>query len=222
MSVHTAPSPQDSLALQQVWRTIHAESCPYDYNFHLHTVSSDGQLQPRELIAQAVKIGLKGLAITDHHSLQGYEIAQDWLQKQSDKRLPHLWTGVEVTSNLFGTEVHILGYAFDPNHPCMSLYLQGNRPEDNSASQVISAIHEARGLVVLAHPERYRRSAKELIPLAVELGVDGVETYYAYGNPKPWKTSIKQTQQVKELSEKYGLFNTCGTDTHGSNLLYRI
>jgi predicted metal-dependent phosphoesterase TrpH len=223
MSVNTAPSTaQDSMTLQRVWKTISAESCPYHYNFHMHTLCSDGQLKPEKLIAQAVEIGLKGLAITDHHSIQGYEIAQHWLEKHYQEYLPQLWTGIEVTSNLFGTDVHILGYAFNPYHQSMEHYVQGFQPRDNNAARVVAAIHKAGGLAVLAHPARYRRSALELIPLAVKIGIDGVETYYAYGNPNPWKPSWRQMQQVRELSRAYNLFSTCGTDTHGLNLLRRL
>jgi predicted metal-dependent phosphoesterase TrpH len=74
----------------------------------------------------------------------------------------------------------------------------------------------------LAHPYRYRRPPEELIPAAADLGIDGIETYYAYNNPDPWKPSPVQTQQVKHLSEACGLLLTCGTDTHGLNLLQRL
>jgi predicted metal-dependent phosphoesterase TrpH len=226
-SLSTQPAAQNSTALKDVWRAIHPHSCPYHYNFHLHTACSDGQLTPENLIQQAVAIGLKGMAITDHHSVRGYQAAQDWLNEnshQSDRSLPSLWTGIEVTSELMGTEIHLLGYAFEPEHPTLQPYLQGHRPQGREAfaERVIDALHSAGGLVILAHPARYRRPADELIPAAVELGIDGVEAYYAYNNPKPWQPSIRETQQVTKLSELYGLFNTCGTDTHGASILQRI
>ncbi|NER51249.1 MAG: PHP domain-containing protein, partial [Symploca sp. SIO1A3] len=67
---------QDQQALKKVWENIQPDSCPYFYNFHMHTRCSDGQLEPEELIQQAISIGLKGLAITDHHSVAGYFAAQ--------------------------------------------------------------------------------------------------------------------------------------------------
>jgi predicted metal-dependent phosphoesterase TrpH len=220
---------QDKQALRQVWENIGPDSCPRSYNFHMHTVYSDGQLQPEELMKQALAIGLKGLAITDHHTIGGYQIAQSWLeywekQSSSSTPFPHLWTGVEITATLLDTEVHILGYAFEPKHPAIEPYLQGEAPQqsDARAAAVIAAIQQAGGLAVLAHPGRYRRPASELIALVAQLGIDGVETYYAYGNPNPWKPSSSQTQQVKTLSAAYNLLNTCGTDTHGKNLLVRI
>lgn len=239
-STLTFSAAQNKSALKKVFQTINGNSCPLTYNFHLHSTFSDGKLKPEEIMSQAVRIGLLGLAITDHHSIGGYKVAQQWLeqwqsQNQHQNYLahgydchpapkPHLWIGVEINADLIGTEVHILGYAFNPAHPSMEPYLQGEAPKglDYQASEVIAAIQAAGGLAVLAHPVRYRRSPVDLIRAAANLGIDGVETYYAYGNPNPWQPSPEQTQQVKELAAEYHLLNTCGTDTHGSNLLLRL
>jgi predicted metal-dependent phosphoesterase TrpH len=225
LAPHTA---QDAAALKHVFAAITAASCPCCYNFHMHTVCSDGRLEPEQLMQQAVTIGLQGFAITDHHSVMGYRRAQSWLdqwrQLNPDSSSPHLWTGTEISANLLNEEVHILAYAFNPDHAAMQPYLRSETVtgELYQAGRVIAAIHQADGLAVLAHPARYRRSHFELIPLAAELEIDGVETYYAYGNPSPWQPSPKQTQEVKRLGERYNLLHTCGTDTHGLNLLQRI
>jgi predicted metal-dependent phosphoesterase TrpH len=229
MAVNFAQTSASPQGLKQVFQTIDAESCPRYFNFHMHTVHSDGRLQPQALIEQAVTIGLKGLAITDHHTVGGYQVAQRWLEnwKSSNPHLensaPHLWSGVEINANLLGIEVHILGYAFDLAHPCLAPYLQrqASSGEDYQAANVIAAIHQAGGLAVLAHPARYKRSHFELVPAAAELGIDGIETYYAYNNPNPWQPSPTQTKQMQQLAAIYGTLNTCGTDTHGLNLLQR-
>lgn len=219
---------ENTLALKKVWTTINAYSCPYNYNFHMHTTASDGRLTPEALIQQALSIGLQGLAITDHHTVNGFEKAKICLEERQRKNphchIPYLWTGIEITSILNNTVVHILGYGFSPQHPAMAKYLTGITPsrQDAKAHKVINSIHEAGGLVVLAHPMRYRRSGLELIAEAFELGIDGLEAYYAYTNPFPWHPSVKQTELVKQEAWKYNLFTTCGTDTHGSNLLVRL
>jgi len=222
---------QDVSALREVFLKIDEKSCPHQFNFHLHTKYSDGKLEPQQLMAQACAIGLNGLAITDHHSVKGFYQAISWLEywqhsahQEKDKSAPHLWTGVEITSQLLETEVHILGYAFNPEYPALQIYLQGGSPKGEAAqaTNVIAAIHSAGGLVVLAHPARYRVSAAILIPEAARLGIDGVETYYAYKNPHPWCPSPEETKQVQQLSATYRLLNTCGTDTHGVDLLLRL
>ena len=201
---------QNSKKLKKVWETIDIDSCPYNYNFHMHTSASDGKLTGLELIQQALKIGLKGLAITDHHSINGYKKAQSYLNS--------------LSSRLSEVDVHILGYAFDPEHPALQKYLQSNAPQGKEAQahQVIKSIHQAGGLAVLAHPHRYRRSAQQLIPAAAQAGIDGIEVYYAYGKSNPWKPTPNKTEESFQLASQYSLYTTCGTDTHGVSLLQRV
>ncbi|WP_253274195.1 PHP domain-containing protein [Myxosarcina sp. GI1] len=218
----------DTSTLKKAWLTIHENSCPYNYNFHLHTIFSDGRMSPYGLIQQAVRIGMTGLAITDHHTVDGYLDIQQSLPKlrhqNGGKTLPYIWTGVEITAKLLDTEVHILGYGFDIESPYLQPYLQGSTLRDSraKADKVIKSIQQAGGLAVLAHPARYRLPARTLIPAAAKLGIDGVETYYAYSNSKPWQPSATQTKEVKQLAAKYNLYSTCGTDSHGLSLLQRI
>jgi predicted metal-dependent phosphoesterase TrpH len=218
-------------SLKSVFQSITPESCPLSYNFHLHTVYSDGQMRPEELVQQAISYGLKGLAITDHHTVAGYRSAQRWLARWSaqDKdtqtqTFPYLWSGVEITTKLLDIEVHLLGYGFDPEHLAIKPYLLGQSPVGDAAKavQVIRAIQDAGGLAVLAHPVRYKKQPAELISAAVRLGIDGVEAYYSYGNLDPWQPSPTQTQLVFELSQAYGLLKTCGTDSHGLSILKRV
>jgi len=217
-------SPQDIHKIRQVFSTVGPESCPKHYNFHMHTVFSDGQMQPEQLAEQAVRAGLSGFAITDHHSTSGFLKAQQWLMDNASADAPHLWSGVEVNARLLNCEVHILCYGFDPDHSAMQPYIRGQSVSGDryAAGAIIKAVHSAKGLAVLAHPSRYRQSAAELIPEAVRLGIDGIETYYAYDNPSPWRPSPQETAIARELGERYGLLHTCGTDTHGLSLLKRL
>lgn len=226
--------------LQQIFNSVLATSCPHTYNFHMHTSCSDGKLRPSELMEQAIDIGLQAFAITDHHTVNGYHQAKRWLEDwqwrnprscrfsqgrlAGQRQLPRLFSGVEITSCLEGTEVHILGYGFKPHHEAIQPYLQGGAPRGNAmaAGAVVGAIQAAGGLAVLAHPARYRLPADVLIPQAARVGIDGVEAYYAYANPKQWQPCPAQTPRVKALAQQFQLLTTCGTDTHGPSLLRRI
>ncbi|MEH1909314.1 PHP domain-containing protein [Nostoc sp.] len=228
MVVNFARTTASAELLKQVFHNIDAHSCPRLFNFHMHTVYSDGRLQPSGLMEQAIAIGLKGLAITDHHGIIGYQAAlawlEDWKWSNPGASTPQLWSGVEINANLLDIEVHILAYAFETEHPSIKPYLQrrATTGQEYQASNVIAAIHEAGGLAILAHPARYKRSHFDLIPAASQKGIDGVETFYAYNNPNPWKPSIVESEQVQKLANEYFLFNTCGTDTHGLSLLQRL
>jgi len=212
--------------LREVFQSITAASCPYTFNFHLHTQYSDGQLLPDQVMEQAIHIGLVGLAITDHHSVDGYWHALECLNSQSNigsPPLPDLWTGIEITSTLLDTQVHILGYGFDPHHSVLQPYQLGSAPTGYiaQADQVIAALHQAGGLAILAHPARYRRSAEELVFAANQAGIDGIETFYCYKNTDPWEPSAPQTDALRQLASQYNLLQTCGTDTHGLDICRR-
>lgn len=219
----------EAKTLYRVFATIGLDSCPQYYNFHMHTLHSDGQMRPEFLMEQAVELGLQGIAITDHHNVSGYREAQEWLQNlhwrrgQTSCQL-QLWTGIEINAELLGIEVHILGYGFDLDQVVIRPYLQSRTLKGSAyqARTVIQAIQQAGGIAVLAHPARYRRSVPELIAAAADLSIDGVEAYYAYGNPFPWMASPQQTAEIIALADRYGLLKTCGTDTHGLSLLRRL
>ena len=40
-------------------------------DLHIHSTASDGTLTPPEILAMAVRLGLKAIAITDHDTLSG-------------------------------------------------------------------------------------------------------------------------------------------------------
>jgi predicted metal-dependent phosphoesterase TrpH len=217
--------PPTATRLRQVFASIHGGSCPNLLNFHLHTVYSDGQMQPCDLVEQAIALKLKHFAITDHHTIAGYNQARQFLDRvSSHPQLPTMHIGIEINASLLFTEVHILGYGFAPSHPSIEPYLQSKTTAgiDYQAKSVINAIHQAGGIAVLAHPARYRRSPEELVPAAAALGIDGIETYYCYTNSIPWKPSSRQTQQVKILGDRYELLHTCGTDSHGFGITSRL
>jgi predicted metal-dependent phosphoesterase TrpH len=218
-----APSPAQDLALlRQVFRQIDAESCPDRYNFHNHTICSDGKLTPQESMAQAIAIGLEDMAITDHHTVRGYNQAQAWLAQQSSSL--RLWIGTEITAYIDDVDVHILGFGFDPHCVQLIPYLQGHEASRGYTpiAKVIAAIHAAQGLAVLAHPSRYRLPTEQVVATAVECGIDGLEAYYAYKHVTPWSFTIAETERVLGLADRYGLLATCGTDTHGTNLRLRL
>lgn len=75
-------------------------------DLHSHTDQSDGTYTPAELIAEAVKLGLNALAITDHDTLAGYDLATPLAREAGLE----LICGIELSTRLGGASVHLLGY----------------------------------------------------------------------------------------------------------------
>lgn len=77
----------------------------------------------------------------------------------------------------------------------------------------IRLIHDAGGVAVLAHPKTLNLSNEDLINFIKELkilGLDGIEVYY----PKHTEADI---QLYLEISQKFDLMVSAGSDYHGAN-----
>ena len=80
-------------------------------DLHTHSTFSDGTLTPTELISAARDAGLQAIALTDHDTLAGLDEA-----RQAGKRFGvRVLRGVEVSVEMGGATVHILGYCFRPD-----------------------------------------------------------------------------------------------------------
>jgi hypothetical protein len=75
-------------------------------DLHSHTDRSDGTFTPAELIAEAQRVGLRGLAITDHDTFAGYDAAFPLASAASIE----LICGIELSTRYQGGSVHLLGY----------------------------------------------------------------------------------------------------------------
>jgi predicted metal-dependent phosphoesterase TrpH len=76
-------------------------------DLHLHTTYSDGTLSPSELVRLCASRGLKVIAITDHDSTEGVPEALEAAEYLDGLTLI---PGIELSADVPGSEVHLLGY----------------------------------------------------------------------------------------------------------------
>ena len=83
---------------------------PATIDLHLHTLASDGRLSPTKLIQLVAKQGLETISITDHDSTEGLAEAYE-----AAKEFPYMRIipGIEMSADIPGDEVHVLGYFLD-------------------------------------------------------------------------------------------------------------
>ena len=76
-------------------------------DFHNHSTASDGKLTPTQIVDLAAQRGVLIFALTDHDSTEGIAEA-----RQAAAKYPGfvLVPGVELSTDIEGDEVHVLGY----------------------------------------------------------------------------------------------------------------
>jgi len=92
-------------------------------------------------------------------------------------------------------------------------YLKKHRPAwvpkcKMSAAEAIQLVHEAGGVVIMAHPGLNHNDS--LIPKMADAGIDGLECFHS-------KHSLAAREHYLGLARKHNLLVTGGSDCHGMN-----
>ena len=89
-------------------------------DLHTHSIYSDGSATPAELVELAVQQGLKGLALTDHDTVEG---VAETMRLGTAAGLTVL-SGVEISTTLRQHTLHMLAYGIDPEDTCLRDWLR--------------------------------------------------------------------------------------------------
>jgi predicted metal-dependent phosphoesterase TrpH len=92
-------------------------------DLHCHTTASDGRCTPAELVRRAAAAGVTVLSVTDHDTVAACDAVAAACRSAAIEFVP----GIEVTSILEGTDVHILGYFVDVTSPALHAFLRAQR-----------------------------------------------------------------------------------------------
>lgn len=107
-------------------------------DMHTHTHASDGTLSATTLINQAVKKGLGGISVTDHDTVDS--LAEG---RQASKAHKEFWflPGIEFSTEINKTEVHLLGYGIDDtDESLLTLLKKLKESRDSRAQKMITKL----------------------------------------------------------------------------------
>lgn len=158
------------------------------YDLQVHTDASPcSRASPEDVVQAAVDVGLDGLAITNHDTLEGYN-AVNALAPGDLTVIP----GVEVTT----TQGHLL--ALDLNEV----------PPQGDPLTVIHKIHEQEGLAVLSHPfDKLREYYTDNLD-RIAAHIDGVEVLNS-------RCIVPQyNRNAHSFAKQHELSITGGSDAH--------
>ncbi len=84
-------------------------------DLHVHSTASDGTYTPSELVDYAIKKGLAAIALTDHDTVAGLQEIRDYAA--SLESAPEIINGIELSTDLNGKDIHIVGLFIDETEP---------------------------------------------------------------------------------------------------------
>jgi predicted metal-dependent phosphoesterase TrpH len=157
-------------------------------DIHIHSsYSNDGSVAPEEILRYARKIGLDGIAITDHNVLKGsLKLSKENKNKKDFVVIP----GVEVSSS----EGHIL-----------ALGVTEAVEKNLSVNETIKRIEEAGGLAIASHPYRFWSG----------LGEENVrKSDFRVLEVLNSRSLKKENLKASKLAEELGCGRTGGSDSH--------
>lgn len=84
-------------------------------DLHTHSRASDGTQSPGDVVRSAKAAGLDVVGLTDHDSAAGWDEAAVVARELGIGLVP----GMEISTKLYGSGVHLLAYLPDPTYPAL-------------------------------------------------------------------------------------------------------
>ncbi len=113
-------------------------------DLHVHTTHSDGTCAPGEVVRAAAEVGLCALAITDHDTISALDVARP----EAERLGIELVGGIELTAELEGREVHILGHFVRDDEPTLRAVTDRMRQARSARLEAMAGQLRALGLRV--------------------------------------------------------------------------
>lgn len=163
-------------------------------DLHVHTkYSGDSKITPKELVGQLhAHPFIKGVAITDHDTIRGYEEVSKLAKTYEDILII---SGIEVSVE--NGHLIILGVEECPKYP-------------SSIESVIDFAKERDGIVVIPHP--YRELG--IGDISEDIEADAIEVL----NPH---ATQEENKKAENLARKINLPCVAGSDAHSLQEMWR-
>jgi predicted metal-dependent phosphoesterase TrpH len=108
-------------------------------DLHTHSTCSDGVLSPSALVDVALRKGIAAMSLSDHDSLEGYPE----LELAAEQGGIEIITGVELSCEFVGRDLHILGYGVDrTNAPLQNLLTEFRTTRQRRGEQIVALLEE--------------------------------------------------------------------------------
>ena len=116
------------------------------FDFHVHTIMSDGWLTPEERVLWYIENGISGAVFSDHDNIRGALIARDFVERNN---LPFkVFIGEEWTDHM--NDIHINYFGLEEEIVPLESYTL-NGPKAMNASDLIAYVKANNGYITVNH-----------------------------------------------------------------------
>lgn len=127
-------------------------------DLHIHSNLSDGTDSPGKIVEMAKEAGLTIISISDHDNVFG---AKEAIDKGLEIGIDVV-SGIEFTTEMPNTEVHILGYFFDPANPILLETLE--KLQKSRKERIFKIIEKLQAIGLKISPEDVFAYSKDGAP----------------------------------------------------------
>jgi predicted metal-dependent phosphoesterase TrpH len=113
-------------------------------DLHIHTRASDGEFTPTQVVRAAAEARLDFIAITDHDTIDGLAEALEAARGGPVRVL----TGVEVSAQMDGDEVHVLGYHVHPGAEPLRAHQHGALGRRQERARQMVRVLQGQGIAI--------------------------------------------------------------------------
>ncbi|MBF0217497.1 MAG: PHP domain-containing protein [Candidatus Omnitrophica bacterium] len=152
-------------------------------DLHIHTCYSDGSLTPEQVVDLACEAGLGAVSVTDHDCVEGVRPAMSAAKAKGIEVIP----GVEISCEISGQEIHLLGYFIDLDDDVLNAKL---------AVMKENRLERMRGMIKLLNGIGIKVSEKDIAELS-PVGIIG-RMHIAY-----FLANNRYVRTVQDAFDKY-------------------
>ncbi|MHA1724221.1 MAG: PHP domain-containing protein [Promethearchaeota archaeon] len=186
--------------------TTDLEDDEFLFDFHVHTIMSDGWTTPEERVQWYVAHSISGAAFSDHDNIRGATIARNYVQKNNLDFV--VWIAQEWTDH--ENDIHMNIYGIEEDIVPLESQVDGG-PLALNASDMIKYVKKKGGYVTVNHyNSKWNEKEGGLgVPYTYEQLRDwGVDGFEIVNGPSV------QEEEIRDFCLKNGLVCIGGSDTH--------